>query len=547
MDLRHNRLPWSEQIWAKINADLAQALTQARRVRAPFEVFHVPESQQTVMADRKDAAQDDEYAFTESDTVPIIELAVQFKLAQSQVYNEGDNFYALDRIIGAAYDLGRAEDELFIFGDAKKAKESGQGVYVTAVRPNLDGKIWVPVSYRDEKTDPVIIPSPPPHKLKELIDNAKNRGEEARKKANAVGDLKPDPEKPDAKKNAGKEARDASQKADLAAALLNFGLDTYHFDCNSLALKSEYVYELTASALSNPPNDNTAEAAASKVTREYPNVERPIVLAAAMAEAAHKNSSDPQNPPATAQSIAIAATVCGALLDSKKSEDEVKAQASSAARSFAKAEPKGKGPRKAPNEFVREYFLKSVLDEADQGTAIGKFCEFHAIKAAKAARDCAVKLNHPPTVFWRGRDGQCIRRGQTGFEVYNAVVEARDRLRDLSRYEAFALLISTDLEGDLQSTVFGSNSLNTPIERLRPLVSAGIFSTPALPRRHMYVVSVARSWFDIAQAMEPSVQFMSIDPNDGAYNFRLVERFAFRLKDGTARCKIIMCNELPTD
>ena len=26
MDLRHNQLPWSEQIWAKINADLAQAL-----------------------------------------------------------------------------------------------------------------------------------------------------------------------------------------------------------------------------------------------------------------------------------------------------------------------------------------------------------------------------------------------------------------------------------------------------------------------------------------------------------------------------------------
>ena len=41
MDLRQNQLPWSDQIWAKINADLAQALAQSRRVRTPFEVFSV--------------------------------------------------------------------------------------------------------------------------------------------------------------------------------------------------------------------------------------------------------------------------------------------------------------------------------------------------------------------------------------------------------------------------------------------------------------------------------------------------------------------------
>ena len=116
---------------------------------------------------------------------------------------------------------------------------------------------------------------------------------------------------------------------------------------------------------------------------------------------------------------------------------------------------------------------------------------------------------------------------------------AKSRLQTALRYEPYALFLSHDLEGELNSTVWGSNSLNTPVERMRPLVTAGIHSTPVLNERTAVLVATSRSWIDIAQALEPSVQFLSID-SQGNYNLRLIERFAFRLKDMTARVVIKM-------
>ena len=294
MDLRHNQLPWSEQIWAKINADLAQALAQSRRVRAPFEVFHVPSSTQSVMADRNDPFVGMEYSDTE--TTPIIELSVLFALSQSQVHNEGDNFYALDRIIAAAYDIGVAEDELIINANLNASAKPNPSVVVSGARTLWDGIYYTNKVY---PTDP------------------------------------------------------------------------------------------------------------------FPVAQR-------------FNNKLPSN-------------------------------------------------------------------------------------------------NGIPV----------------GLELYNAVVEARKNLREMNRYEPFALILSNDLEGEIQSTVRGTNSLNTPIERLKPLATAGIYTTPVLPLKTALLVSVARSWIDIAQAMEPSVQFLNIDAK-GNYQMRLVERFAFRLKDRSARCLIKM-------
>jgi uncharacterized linocin/CFP29 family protein len=294
MDLRHNQLPWSDQIWAKINADLAQALAQSRRVRAPFEVFHVPSSQQSVMADRSDPI--DGMKFSDTETTPIIELAVPFALSQSQVHNEGDNFYSLDRIIAAAYDIGVVEDELIINANLNALAMSNPSVFVSGAR-----SLWDGIYYSN---------------------------------------------------------------------------------------------------------------------RVYPADPFPVVRI-------FNNKLPPSN------SIPV------------------------------------------------------------------------------------------------------------GLELYNAVIEARKNLREMKRYEPYALILSNDLEGEIQSTVRGTNSLNTPIERLKPLATAGIHTTPVLPDKTALLVSVARSWIDIAQAMEPSVQFLNID-GQGNYHMRLVERFAFRMKDRSARCMIKM-------
>lgn len=287
MDLRQNQLPWSDQIWAKINADLAQALAQSRRVRAPFEVFHVPSSTQTVMADARGLTT--ELLFAETETTPIVELWVPFELLPSQVYNEGENFFSLDRIIEAAYELGFAEDNLLING---------------------------------------------------------------------------------------------------ADADLSGGAEISRF---------------------NHPWRGIGH---------------------------YGNGSD----------------------------------------------------------------LLAVSGYSTE------------------------------------------RRLPAGLQLFNAVIEARTLLRGVRRYEPFALLLSSNLEGELSATIPGSNSLNTPIERMRALVSGGIVSTPTLPDDSAVVISTARAWVDIAQALEPSVQFLRIGPN-GQYQMRLVERFALRLKDRNARCSIQMRGE----
>ena len=276
MDLRQNQLPWSDQIWAKINADLARTLTQSRRVRAPFEVFSVPDSTQVVMADSRDPISD--LTYSETDTLPIVELSIPFDLAQSQVFNEGDNFYALDRIIEAAHQLGFAEDHLLVNADITALKLANPSVQTNPIR-----NLWSGLFYQ----------------------------------------------------------------------------------------------------FSGQPRE------------------------------------------------------------------------------------------------VR------------------------------------------PALWPRGQS--------TGKDMFDAVNLAKSRIRRFQRFEPYALFLSYDLEAELNSTVWGSNSLKTPIERMRPLVTAGIYSTPVLPMRTAILVSVSRSWLDIAQALEPSVQFLAIDDR-GNYKLRLVERFCVPTK-----------------
>lgn len=294
MDLRHDQLPWNDQIWAKINADLTHALSQSRRVRAPFEVFNLPDSDQIVLTDRFEDNGD--LTYSETTATPVVQLSVDFSIQQSQVFNEGDNFFALDRIIDAAHELGHAEDWMLMEPNSERRKayfRKHDICQVTKAREYWDGLFY---------------------------------GESGE---------------------------------------------------------------------------------------------------------------------------------CG--------------------------------------DYYRPRDIRLLPFELR-----GKFA---------------------------------------GLELFNYVIKAREELRNVRRYEPYALILSNDLEGELSSTVPETNSLNTPIERLKPLVTAGIHTTPVLRERTAVVVSVSRPWVDIAQSMEPSVQFIRIGEN-GEYNMRLVERFAFRLKDRSARCVI---------
>lgn len=523
MDLRHSRLPWSEQIWAKINADLAQALTQARRVRGPFEVFHVADSQQTVMADKRDAQAENAFDYTESDTMPIIELAVNFSLAQSQVHNEGDNFYALDRIIGAAFDLGQAEDELLTSGRRDLAQSPVNGVRVSKTRDIGGGRIWEGIEYSDLSPDW----KTPAQDLRTFckfrlsVPEATSTARELKVASEVFVD---DPNA--ANLIALRMAENAAVKkiADTCA------LEGVTTERERGELARELFSKVEKAVLTTGTPEQRLDPAIKEAAKSID------ISAGQKASIISAATNLITNPPINVN-LEEALTTALMLIPLCNSDA---GEAEALARRIGQLPP----PPDLQMPLTGRAIVTSQL--AKHSAALVKTllkAEETTVEAISKAAKKGFRPDHPPTVFWRGREGQCIPPGKTGFEVYNAVIEARDRLRKLSRYEAYALLISNDLEGDLQSTVPNTNSLNTPIERLRPLVTAGIYSTPSLGRRQMYVIAVARSWFDIAQAMEPSVQFLNINPDDGSYNLRLVERFAFRLKDGTARCKVVMCNE----
>jgi hypothetical protein len=524
MDLRQNQLPWSEQIWAKINADLAQALTQARRVRGPFEVFHVPDSQQTVLADKRDPNADNQFDFTESESMPIIELSVNFNLAQTQVFNEGDNFYALDRIVGAAFDLGQAEDEILFSGKRSEVESSFNGVRVSKTRGLDDGRIWEGIEYDDLEEGWVT----PPDNLNSFF-HFQDTVNATKGKADTVETASAAFDKDQSAANL--QALRISERAALASIATACAFEgAVSLDDRTREIFSEIEAKIYVTAYGTISYVDAIDLFEAKL-RHLSFQQRGFIAVTIAALV----TTPPSAPNSLVEAAATALLLVG-LGDCDAREAEALTRRLGTV-------PPGNPPRSpwtGPSILIaklvdlRSHFFKRLSGHEQ--------IVLNAV--AKAARK-GFRPRHPATVFWRGRQGHCIPRGLTGFEVYNAVLEARDRLRKLSRYEAFALLISNEIEGELQSTIPGTNSLNTPMERLRPLATAGIYSSSCLGRREMYVIAVARSWFDIAQALEPSVQFLNINPADGSYNLRLIERFAFRLKDGTARCKVVMCNEDP--
>ena len=84
------------------------------------------------------------------------------------------------------------------------------------------------------------------------------------------------------------------------------------------------------------------------------------------------------------------------------------------------------------------------------------------------------------------------------------------------------------------------DTLIMPADRIKPLMTAGFYGTGTLPSNLPtkvsftgLLVSLGGNTMDLVVGLDATTAFMQQD-TDGAYRFRVVERFALRVKDTTA-------------
>jgi uncharacterized linocin/CFP29 family protein len=118
-----------------------------------------------------------------------------------------------------------------------------------------------------------------------------------------------------------------------------------------------------------------------------------------------------------------------------------------------------------------------------------------------------------------------------GENTFAAAAEAYARLQRLGHYGPYALALRSELYADTFAPL--TNTLVMPADRIRPLVTLGLFGTGALPESTGVMVSVGGNSMDLVVGIEPTTEFLQQDP-DGFYRFRVFERFALRVKDKTA-------------
>lgn len=157
-----------------------------------------------------------------------------------------------------------------------------------------------------------------------------------------------------------------------------------------------------------------------------------------------------------------------------------------------------------------------------------------AAPAAGAANVVPVpELGGPPGVVW-------------GSNTFEAVAQAYAELQGAGHYGPYALVLETIPYADTFAPLPATLTLTA--DRIKPLMTAGLFGTgtippnppppPALPPVghppfYGVMVSVGGNTMDLVFGLEALAAFMQEDTN-GNFRFRVLERFALRVKDPTA-------------
>lgn len=125
-----------------------------------------------------------------------------------------------------------------------------------------------------------------------------------------------------------------------------------------------------------------------------------------------------------------------------------------------------------------------------------------------------------------------------GANTFTAVADAYSQLQAKGHYGPYALVLHTVPYADTYAPVA---DLTVTADRIKPLMSAGFFGTGTLPPNstapaapyYGVMVSLGGNTMDLVVGMEPFCTYMQ-EGTDGNYMFRVLERFALRIKDATA-------------
>jgi uncharacterized linocin/CFP29 family protein len=128
-----------------------------------------------------------------------------------------------------------------------------------------------------------------------------------------------------------------------------------------------------------------------------------------------------------------------------------------------------------------------------------------------------------------------------GTDTFASVSQGYSILQQNGHYGPYALVLHTIPYADAYAPVIG---LVITADRIKPLVDAGFYGTGTLaanpggspPNEPQYtgvLVSLGGNTMDLVVGHHATTAFMQEDP-DGNFRFRILERFALRLKDSTA-------------
>lgn len=123
--------------------------------------------------------------------------------------------------------------------------------------------------------------------------------------------------------------------------------------------------------------------------------------------------------------------------------------------------------------------------------------------------------------------------------TFAAVAQGYSVLQGNGQYGPYALVLHTIPYADTYAPL--PDTLILTADRIKPLMTAGFFGTGTLPsnpqgtepRFFGLLVSLGGNTMDLVVGLDATTAFMQQD-TDGAFRFRVVERFALRIKDPTA-------------
>jgi uncharacterized linocin/CFP29 family protein len=130
-----------------------------------------------------------------------------------------------------------------------------------------------------------------------------------------------------------------------------------------------------------------------------------------------------------------------------------------------------------------------------------------------------------------------------GPNTFEAVAQAYSQLQASGHYGPYALVLETIPYADTYAPLPATLTLTA--DRIKPLMTSGFYGTGTLPPNpqippvalvapfYGVMVSLGGNTMDLVAGLEPIAAFMQEDTN-GNFRFRVLERFALRVKDATS-------------